>query len=261
MAQKKQTREQIQKKWESKLEQIKKNKERETLRRIQEREQKLHERTQLEIERKKLQIQRKANAYINRKKSEYDRKCKNEIRKLQGKPEKQYKLKTLTRNQKLQFALAISQENARLRDSDADGYAYCISCQMKVPWKQHAGGHGRSRTIQGVCLRESNINAQCHPCNYAMGPEGNIAKKKRIEMQYWANARKKRGDIEIDDLENTMKKSVRNPGKYAPSTIYLDDIIPELIRKNEELRKEKNFHEPGKNRRKIYEKYRNLSIN
>ena len=80
-------------------------------------------------------------------------------------------------------------------------------------------------------------------------------------MQYWANARKKRGDLEIDDLQEAMEKSIRNPGKYKPSTIYLDDIIPELIRKNEELRKGKNFHEPAKHRRAIYEKYRNLSIN
>lgn len=168
MAQKKQTRELIQKKRDIKLDQITRNKENETLRKIQEREQKLHDRTKLEIERKRLQLERKAKAYINRKKSEYDRKCKNEIRKLQGKPEKQYKLKTLSRNQRLQFALAIAQENARLRDSDADGNAYCISCDRLVSRKQHAGGHGYSRTIQGVCLRESNINAQCHACNYAM---------------------------------------------------------------------------------------------
>ena len=86
-------------------------------------------------------------------------------------------------------------------------------------------------------------------------------KKAKTELHYWVNARKKRGDLEIDDLGDAAQKSVRNPGKYTPSTIYLDDIIPELIRKNEELRKGKNFHEPGKHRRKIYEKYRNLSIN
>lgn len=80
-------------------------------------------------------------------------------------------------------------------------------------------------------------------------------------MQYWANARKKRGDLEIDDLQETMEKSIRNPAKYRPSTIYLDDIIPALIIKNEELRKGKNFHEPAKNWRVIYNKYRNLSIN
>lgn len=162
------TQEQIEQRWRYKLDQIEKNKQRETERKIKEREEKLHEKTQLEIARKKQQIIRKERAYINKKKSEYARKCKNEIRKLQGKPEKQYKLKPLSRNQKLQFALAIAQENARLRDSDKDGNAYCISCDRLVSRKEHAGGHGHSRTIQGVCLRESNINAQCHTCNYAM---------------------------------------------------------------------------------------------
>lgn len=162
------TWEQIEKKRTHKLDQITANKQRETQRRIQEREQKLHDRTKLEIERKTQQLLRKEQSYLNKKRVEYERKCKNEIRKLQGKPEKQYKVKSLSRNQKLQFALAIAQENARLRDSDKDGNAYCISCERFVSRKEHAGGHGYSRTIQGVCLRESNINAQCHACNYAM---------------------------------------------------------------------------------------------
>ena len=94
-----------------------------------------------------------------------------------------------------------------------------------------------------------------------MGPEGNVAKKMRVEMQYRNNARKKRGNDEINDLLEAMRKSVQNPNKYKPSSIYLDDLIPELIRKNEKLRKEKTFFKPGKNWKKIYEKYRNLSLN
>lgn len=162
------TWEQIEQKRTYKLDQITTNKQRETQRKIQEREQKLHDRTELEIQRKTQQLLRKEKAYLNKKREEYSRKCKNEIRKLQGKPERQYKFKPLSRNQKLQFALAIAQENARLRDSDPDGNAHCISCERFVSRKEYAGGHGYSRTIQGVCLRESNINAQCHACNYAM---------------------------------------------------------------------------------------------
>lgn len=94
-----------------------------------------------------------------------------------------------------------------------------------------------------------------------MGPEGNVAKKMRVEMQYRRNARKKRGDDEINDLLDMMRKSVQNPNKYKPSSIYLDNLIPELIKKNEQLWKTKTFYKPGKNRRKIYEKYRNLSSN
>ena len=94
-----------------------------------------------------------------------------------------------------------------------------------------------------------------------MGPEGNVTKKMRTEMAYRTNARKKRGNDEINDLLEAMRKSIQNPAKYKPSSIYLDDLIPELIRKNEQLWKGKTFYKPGKNWRKIYEKYRNLSNN
>ena len=120
---------QIEKKWEYKTQEMEKAKQREACRRIEERKTKLHEKTELEIERKTNQIIRKTNAYINRKRSEYSRKCKNEIRKLQGKEEKKYKIKPLARNKKLQFALAIAQENARLRDTNKEGIGKCISCQ------------------------------------------------------------------------------------------------------------------------------------
>ena len=135
---KKLTREEIERKWDRKLSVITYNKEQEAQRRIEERKVKLHEKTELEIERKKDQIRRKTRAYLNRKRVEYDRKCKNEIRKLQGKEEKIYKVKPLNRNQKLQFALAIAQENARLRDSDENGNAYCISCQRRVTREEFA---------------------------------------------------------------------------------------------------------------------------
>lgn len=135
---KKLTEEEIENKWEYKLTQITRSKEAEAQRRIEERKVKLHEKTELEIERKTDKIRRKTRAYLNRKRVEYDRKCKNEIRKLQGKEEKVYKVKSLNRNQKLQFALAIAQENARLRDSDENGNANCISCQRRVTWEEFA---------------------------------------------------------------------------------------------------------------------------
>ena len=56
-----------------------------------------------------------------KKRLEYDRKCKNEIRKNQGKEQRQYKEKTISRNKKLQIALKLAQENARLRDTDKNG--------------------------------------------------------------------------------------------------------------------------------------------
>lgn len=82
----------------------------------------------------------------------------------------------------------------------------------------------------------------------------------KTEMQYRINAREKRGDAEIDMLMDNMKKSIQNPKKYAPSEAYICDIVPELIRKNEELWNTKSpefraTHKPAKNRRNLYEKY------
>jgi hypothetical protein len=61
-------------------------------------------------------------------------------------------------------------------------------------------------------------------------------------------------------LMDAMHRSVQNPKKYAPSEAYICDIIPELIRKNEELWKLKSekfraTHKPAKNRRKFREKH------
>ena len=135
---KKLTWEEIERKWDRKLSLIARKKELEAQRRIEEWKVKLKERTELEIEKKTEKIRKKTRAYIKKKEIEYGRKCKNEIRRLQGKEEKVYKVKPLNRNQKLQFALAIAQENARLRDSDENGNATCISCQRRVRWEEFA---------------------------------------------------------------------------------------------------------------------------
>lgn len=63
-------------------------------------------------------IQRKNLAYIRKKELEYDRKMQNELRQLEGKPQREYKQKKWTRNKKLQFALEIAQENSKLRDTN-----------------------------------------------------------------------------------------------------------------------------------------------
>ena len=132
------TEEQIKQKWRYKTHQMEVQKEREAQRRIEERKVKLHEKTVLEQERMTEKINRKTRAYINKKRLEYDRKCKNEIRKMQGKEEKKYKQQTLSRNKKLQFAMAIAQENTRLRDTDKNGHGECISCERSCDYEQLA---------------------------------------------------------------------------------------------------------------------------
>ena len=251
---------QIKQKWEIKLRELIYSRQNQTKRKLAELRTKLWERLEAEYDKQMTKLYKKDNAYIRKKEQEYKRKCNNEIRKSQGKEEKEYKQQPLPRNKKLQIALAIAQENSKLRDTNEDGYWYCITCKRWCSWEELAGWHGYSRTIQGVCLRESNINAQCHNCNWIMWPKGNTLEKEKTALNYRENARDKRWDDEIDMLQEMAKKSIKDPVKYAPSSDYICDIIPELIRRNEELRKKKSpefkaTHKPAKNRRKLREKY------
>lgn len=65
-------------------------------------------------------INKKKDAYLKKKEEEYKRKMLNEIREFKGNKVVVYKDKKWTRNKKLQFALAIAQENSKLRDTNKD---------------------------------------------------------------------------------------------------------------------------------------------
>lgn len=59
----------------------------------------------------------------------------------------------------------IFSEYIRKRDSDGDGYAECITCGTKKPWKQIQAGHFVSRRVNQLRYNEQNVNAQCYACN------------------------------------------------------------------------------------------------
>lgn len=126
----KKTLEAIKSKRTQKIREMNAKKNLETKKKIEKAKEKANE----EVERIALRIQRKADAYKRKKELFYNRKCDAEIRQLLGKPPKQYKQKQLTHNQKLQLALSIAQENAKLRDTDKDGRGRCITCEKLKPW-------------------------------------------------------------------------------------------------------------------------------
>ena len=199
-------------------------------------------------------IQRKNLAYLKKKELEYDRKMNNELRQLQGKPEREYKTKKPTKNQKLQFALDIAQENSKLRDTNENGEGFCISCNQKKSWSELAGGHRYSRMFQSICLHKANINAQCHSCNWATGPKGNTLEAERVNAEYDKNIIKKRGEDRLLWLQNMKQEELEHPVAYKRTEPKLDDLIPDLIAENERLWKTKKFYKPKKNRRNLYEK-------
>ena len=209
--------------------------------------------------------ERKYKAYINKKKLEYDRKCKNEIRKLEGKPEKVYKKKKKSLNL-VEFAMEIMQENARLRDSDREWKGFCISCDKLVSWGNHAWGHDFSRKVKNICLCKRNINLQCNWCNRTTWPRGDKIASERVNRKYDENLTKKYWweyvKLLREHYEAYFKKDYDENWligdkliKKAKVESYLvEEYIPELIKENELRWSGKDF-KGKKNRRKIREDY------
>jgi len=251
----KKTPELIKKKWELKRHQLKNKTELSHKNKIINLRQILERDKANEFQKKALSYEKKKNAYLNKKEKEYKRKCENEIRQLEGKPEKVYKPKKRSRSAKLNFALQIEQENAKLRDTDPEGNGFCCSCGEKKTRAELAWGHYFSRMIQAVCLWMENINAQCHKCNLTMWPLGNATLKAKVQHYYYAVLKEKYGSERIQEMEDMVNKRVTNPKKYSPTEPFLDELIPDLIDENERLRKTKTFQPAQrKNRRKIYNK-------
>lgn len=199
-------------------------------------------------------IQRKNLAYIKKKEIEYDRKMQNELRLLEGKPQREYKQKKPTKNQKLQFALEIAQENSKLRDTNENWEGFCISCNLRKKREELAGGHRYSRMFQGICLYEENINAQCHSCNWITWPKGNTLETERINAEYDRNIIKKRGEDKFLELQILKQEELEHPIAYKRTEAKLDELIPELIAENERLWKTKTFYKPKKNWRRLHSK-------
>lgn len=197
-------------------------------------------------------VEKKKRSYIRKKEEEYRRKMLNEIREYEWKPKKEYK-SDAPKIKPIQFAMEIAQENARLRDSDADWNGDCISCDIYCSWWNHCGWHRYARTIKWTCLELENINLQCNNCNWITWPKGNTAEKEKVNQHYDENLDKKYWKWTAEKLKNKVVAYF-----HGKSTDYdLDKEIPRLIDENEELWKTKNFYAPRRKWRAIWIKYKN----
>ena len=214
------------------------------------------ERNKNNLDRKIAQIDRKILARLKRKELDCDRKCKNEIRKLEGKEERVYKVKKKKLN-KLDFALNIAQENVRLRDTDDKGRWFCISCWYLKEWWELAWWHYIPRWVKNICLHHANINAQCHYCNNLMWPYKTTPAWIWTTIQYRENLIEKYWKETVEQLEKKknayFKKWYESNWDYGQWNIDLDDFIDDLIKENEERWSRKEFYKPWKNWRKIWE--------
>ena len=73
------------------------------------------------------------------------------------------KRKTLA--QDVEAAAKLLQRLTRLKASDDNGYALCVTCDKTFHYKDMDGGHFISRNHKSVKLLEENIHSQCKGCN------------------------------------------------------------------------------------------------
>ena len=203
-----------------------------------------------DLEKAKNKIERKKNAYLNKKITEYKRKCANEIRKLEWKEERVYKNKKPTFSLR-EFAMSIAQENAKLRDTDENGYGRCVSCGRMCSYDQLAWGHRFSRWVQNICLDEHNINAQCHSCNWKTWPMWNTDMKEAVNTEYDMELNRRYWEWTASALYKKKEEWYKG---YSDKYDYPKEIV-RLIVKNNQLWKSKNFFAPKKNWEKVWNKY------
>ncbi len=240
------TKESIRKKWEVKVEQMKRKADFKYEILLQNRKKVYEVGWEHEIEK----VERKKAAYIRKKEEEYKRRMLNEIREMEHRPKKVYKSEW-PKIKPLEFAMELAQENARLRDTDEDGKWRCISCNKMCDWSGLAWGHRYSRRFTNMCLEEENINAQCHTCNFTTWPRGDTVAKQRTNDEYDKNIEIKFWKWTVQKLKDKVYEFTHNKNaKYD-----LKRKIPVLINRNEKLWKTKNFYAPKRKWRQIWEEY------
>lgn len=201
-------------------------------------------------------LDRKFQTYMNKKELEYKRKCANEIRKLEWKPERQYK-KKVTPFKTLEFAMELQQENSKLRDTDRDWNGFCISCWRLCDWHNLHWWHYISRRVKNICVHEYNINAQCRNCNLVTGPLGNVDLRDKTQAQYRANLIDKCWMDTVNAIEQKknayFQKWYDTNWDYGQWELPLEDWIAQAICENEMRWRNKSFYKPKKKWRKIRE--------
>ena len=208
------------------------------------------------LQKKKEKMERKLKAYINKKTLEYKRKCTNEIRKAEWKPQREYK--STKKLNLLEFAMDLAQENAKLRDTDENWTGRCVSCGRYCSWENLHWGHWFSRKVKNICLHPLNINAQCKSCNLATWPLWNVDLKEKTQQYYEDTLRLRYWDEAVSELKQRKtdyyRVWYRCNWDYWQGDVELKKYIEFLLNQNDSLWGQKNFYKPKKNWWKIREK-------
>jgi len=98
----------------------------------------------------------------------------------------------------------------RLRDSDDNGIATCVTCNKKAHWSDMDAGHGISGRNNSVLFHEDLCAAQCKACN--------IFKKGNYEV-YALKLIEKHGLVEYRRFLS-LKNAVLKLSEYDLQVIY-----------------------------------------
>lgn len=106
----------------------------------------------------------------------------------------------------------------RLRDSNADGYGKCFTCERVIHYTDGDCGHGIGRQHKATKFDERNNHLQCKKCNGFEGGQQAIYKEE-VERLYGTGTWNdivlkskqivKRTQAEINELENHYKEKVK----------------------------------------------------
>ena len=122
----------------------------------------------------------------------------------------------------------------RLRDTDENGYGYCISSGQRLKYgneNAQAGHYWSAGKYPALKFNEYNVNLQGKSDNYYNG--GN-------EAAYRVNLVKKYGREIVEELDEKAAASKRT-SNYHWDRFYLIEIIETYKEKCKELGKDKNF--------------------
>lgn len=118
-------------------------------------------------------------------------------------------------------AWKVFAEYIRLRDANAQGYCYCISCGVARYWKGDGmqAGHLIPSRCNNILFDEELVHAQCAMCNFNSGEQ----------VAFWRGLKEKMGydDSKFDEFKN--RKNLIKKYSYADYQEIIDTYTDKII--------------------------------
>lgn len=109
--------------------------------------------------------------------------------------------------QEVEAAARLLQRLVRLKASNDNGYAVCVTCDNSFHFKDMDGGHFISRNHTSTKLVEENVHPQCKGCNgFRMKDSLTVLKYRGWMVEMYGE----KGVQELEDLARQTKKFTRD---------------------------------------------------